>query len=41
MDEMTSQELNQFLEAIAELIEAKATTPQEATAIVRGKKIKA
>lgn len=25
MDEMTSQELNQFLEAIAELIEAKAT----------------
>lgn len=41
MDEMTSQELNQFLEAIAELIEATATTPQEAAAVVRGKKIKA
>ncbi len=41
MDEMTSPELNQFLEAIAELIEAKATTPQEAAEIVRSKKIKA
>lgn len=38
---MTSQELNQFLEAIAELIEAKATTVQEAAEIVRNKKIKA
>lgn len=41
MDEMTSQELNQFLEAITELIEAKATTVQEAAEIVRNKKIKA
>ena len=41
MDEMTSQELNQYLEAIAELVELKATTPQEATEIVRGKKIRA
>lgn len=41
MDEMTSQELNQFLEVIAELIEAKATTVQEAAEIVRNKKIKA
>ena len=32
---------NQYLEAIAELIEAKATTPQEAAEIVRNKKIKA
>ena len=41
MYEMTSQELNQFLEAIAELIESKATTVQEAAEIVRNKKIKA
>ena len=41
LDEMTSQELNQFLEAIAELIESKATTVQEAAEIVRNKKIKA
>jgi len=41
MDEMTSAELNQYLEAIAELIEAKAATPQEAAKIVRDKKIKA
>lgn len=40
-DEMTSQELNQYLEAIAELIEAKAKTPQEAARIVRDKKIEA
>ena len=41
MDEMTSQELNKYLEAIAELIEAKAETPQEAAQIVRDKKINA
>lgn len=41
MDEMTSQELNQFLEAIAELIEAKAETVEQAAEIVRGKKINA
>ncbi|MEE0708239.1 MAG: hypothetical protein UCO57_05625 [Gemmiger sp.] len=39
MDEMTSQELNQYLETIAELIEAKAKTPQDAAEIVRSKKI--
>lgn len=41
MDEMTSAELNQYLEAIAELIEAKAQTVEEAAKIVRDKKIKA
>ena len=39
MDEMTSPERNQYLEAIAELIEAKATTVQEAAEIVRNKKV--
>ncbi len=38
---MTNAEFDAFLEAIAELIEAKATTPQEAAEIVRNKKIKA
>lgn len=41
MNEMTSAELNQFLEAIAELIELKAKTPEEAAKIVRDKKIEA
>lgn len=41
MDEMTTPELNQFLEAIAELIEAKANTVSEAAEIVRQKKIPA
>lgn len=41
MDEMTSPELNQYLETIAELIEAKAKTPREAAEIVRNMKIKA
>ncbi len=41
MNEMTSAELNQYLEAIAELIELKAKTPQDAAEIVRKKKIKA
>lgn len=40
-DEMTSPELNQYLEAIAELIELKAKTIAEAAEIVRNKKIKA
>lgn len=39
MDKMTSPELNQYLEAIAELIEAKAATVQEAAEIVRNKKV--
>ncbi len=38
MDEMISPELKQYLEAIVELIEAKATTVQEAAEIVRNKK---
>lgn len=41
MDEMTSQELNQFCDGFQELIESKATTVQEAAEIVRNKKIKA
>ena len=41
MDEMTTPELNQFLEAIAELIEAKANTVSEAAEIVRQKEIPA
>lgn len=41
MCEMTAAELNKYLEAIAELIEAKATTPQEAAEIVKSKMIKA
>lgn len=40
-DEMTSAELNQYLEAIAELIELKAQTVQDAVKIVREKKIQA
>lgn len=41
MDEMTSRELNQYLETIAELIEAKAKTPLEAAELVRNMKIEA
>lgn len=41
MDEMTTAELNAFLEAIAEIIELKAQTPEEAAKIVRDKKVKA
>lgn len=40
MDEMNSAELNVFLENIAKLIEAKATTIEEAVAIVRNSQIK-
>lgn len=41
MEEMTSQELNQYLENIAKLIEATAGDAQEAAKIVRDSKVKA
>lgn len=41
MDEMTSQELNQYLENIAKLIEATANSPEDAAKIVRDSKVKA
>ena len=41
MDEMSSAELNQYLENIAKLIEATATTPEDAAKIVRDSKVNA
>jgi len=41
MDEMSSAELNQYLENIAKLIEATAKYPEEAAKIVRDSKVKA
>lgn len=41
MDEMTTAELNQYLENIARLIDATAKTPEEAAKIVRESKVKA
>lgn len=41
MDEMTSAELNQYLENIAKLIEATANDVEAAAKIVRDSKIKA
>lgn len=41
MDEMSSAELNQYLENIAKLIEATAKGPEEAAKIVRDSKVKA
>jgi len=41
MDEMTTAELNQFLENIAKLIEAPATDVETAAKIVRESKVKA
>ena len=41
MDEMTSAELNQYLENIAKLIEAKANSTEDAARIVRDSKVKA
>jgi truncated hemoglobin YjbI len=35
---MTNQQFDQWLETLAQLIEAKAKTPQEAAEIVRDKK---
>lgn len=39
MDEMTTAEFNQYLEVIAKLVETKASTPEEAAAIVRESKV--
>ena len=41
MDEITTAELNQYLENIAKLIEATAKDPEVAAKIVRDSKIKA
>ena len=41
MDEMTSAELNQYLENIAKLIEANAKDAEAAAKIVRDSKVKA
>lgn len=41
LDEMTTAELNQFLENIAKLIEATADDPATAAKIVRDSKVKA
>lgn len=41
MDEMTTAELNQYLENIAKLIESNAINAEEAAQIVRDSKIKA
>lgn len=41
MAEMTTAELNQYLEVIAKLIEATAASPAEAAEIVRENKVKA
>ena len=39
MDEMTTQELNQYLETIAKLIEATAIDAESAAQIVRNSKV--
>lgn len=41
MEEMTTAELNQYLENIAKLIEATAETKEDAAKIVRDSKVKA
>lgn len=41
MDDMTTAELNQYLENIAKLIEATAKDPEAAAKIVRDSKVKA
>lgn len=41
MDEMTTPELNQYLENIAKLIEANAQSVNAAAEIVRDSKVKA
>lgn len=41
MSEMTTAELNQFLENIAKLIEATAKSPEASAEIVRDSKVKA
>ena len=37
---MTNAEFNAFLETLAKLVEAKATTPQEAAELIRQAKTK-
>ena len=39
--EMTTAELNQYLENVAKLIEATAKNPEDAAKIVRDSKVKA
>ena len=39
-NEMSTPELNQYLENLAKLIEAKAKTPADAARIVRDSKVK-
>ena len=41
LDNMTTAELNQYLENIAKLIEATAKDPESAAKIVRDSKVKA
>lgn len=41
VDEMTTAELNQYLENIAKLIESNAKDPETAAQIVRDSKVKA
>ena len=41
MDKMTTAELNEYIESIAEIVELKATTVAEAVEIIRNKKVKA
>ena len=41
MDEMTTAELNEYIESIAEIVELKAKTITEAVDIIRSKKVKA
>lgn len=41
MSEMTTAELNQYIENIAKLIEATADSPEAAAEIVRDSKVKA
>ena len=40
MDEMTTPEVNSYLELIAKLVEATAKTPEDAARIVRESKVK-
>ena len=39
MDEMTTPEVNSYLELIAKLVEATAKTPEDAARIVRESKV--
>ena len=39
-DEMTNAQFDAFLEALAQLVESKATTVEEAAEIIRDKKSK-